>query len=238
MASYKHNKALKAGSNKKEDLEYLATVGISELKLKTRDEYLMLLPKWNELHKPPLSKSRNFTFVQKGRHLAELRKRVEQFVPKYAYIRHDKDDTLKDGVHFHFYIEFPSPRSWSAVATDLQIPVTALQKVLSKRGILEYLTHENDPKKYHYDKDDIVTNMDIKTEIEEPVFDFVAMYKDYKRMRQGKMSDVDFIDRYKIYIVRHSYASQLQIAERIYNASEGTGGTCPPFRVPSSKPPP
>lgn len=191
-----------------------------------------LLFKWNALQSTP-NKVRQFTFVQKSG-IVSLIEKVKQ-MPKWAYIKHDQDIT-EDGIHYHFYIEFPNPRSFVAVANDLEIPVTSLQKVLNKRGILEYLTHENQPEKHHYNRDEIVTNMDFETEVLSQDIDPLTLYLDYKAMRCGEMSDTEFYKKYSMHISRHSISQQLQVAERVYNASSfgQERANLSPFRVPSS----
>lgn len=105
-------------------------------------------------------KRRNYTFAL-TKDNERIIKIVEKY-PKYAYIKHDKDDAE---VHYHYYIEFPSPRSLDAVAKELDIPPNMLEQVYSKKGILQYLTHENAHDKHHYDVSEIKTNMDLITEI-------------------------------------------------------------------------
>lgn len=193
---------------------------------------------WNALHAPKISKCRNFTFVQKSG-INGLTERVKT-CPKWAYIKHDKDIT-SDGIHYHFYVEFPNPRSWSAVANDLLIPVVSLQKVQSKSGILKYLTHENAPDKHHYDQSEIVTNMEFEKEIAPDSLDPWQLYCDYKDLREGRLTAREFYNRYSIYIVRHSFANQLKVAQTVYEHEncdiKENGGTCPPFRVPCSNSP-
>lgn len=104
-------------------------------------------------------KRRNYTFAL-TRDNDRVIKIVEKY-PKYAYIKHDKDDAE---VHYHYYIEFSNPRSLTAVAHELQIPENMIEQVYSKRGILEYLTHENAKGKHHYDPSEIFSNFDVKTE--------------------------------------------------------------------------
>lgn len=189
---------------------------------------------WNAVNAPKLAKRRDFTFVQKS-NIRSIIERVKQ-CPKWAYIKHDKDIT-EDGVHYHFYIVFPNPRSFCSVANDLGIPVTSLQKVLNKRGILEYLTHKNSPDKHQYNDDEVVTNMDFKTEVLPEHPDPWALYCDYASMREGKITPREFYERYSIYIVRHSFSNQLKVAEMVYNnyfvARGRNGGNLSP--VPSSE---
>lgn len=84
---------------------------------------------------------------------------VEGF-PGYAYIKHDKDN---GSVHYHFYVEFPNPRSLHSVAQELGILDNMVEKVRCPEGLLKYLTHSDNKSiqqgKYQYSKDDIVTNL-------------------------------------------------------------------------------
>lgn len=107
-------------------------------------------------------KRRNYTFA-----LTQDNERIQRIVkqyPKYAYICHDKDDAE---VHYHYYVEFLNPRSISALAKELNIPENMIEQVYSKKGILTYLTHDNANDKHHYDKSEIISNFDLKTEVEE-----------------------------------------------------------------------
>lgn len=105
-------------------------------------------------------KRRNYTFAL-TKDNERIIKIVEKY-PKYAYIKHDKDDAE---VHYHYYVEFPNPRSIKNVAQELKIPENMLEQVYNKRGILEYLTHKNELNKHHYDDSEIKTNMDFTEEI-------------------------------------------------------------------------
>lgn len=105
-------------------------------------------------------KRRNYTFAltQDNDRVIEI---VKQY-PKYAYIKHDKDNGTE---HYHYYVEFPNPRSLKSLSLELGIPENMLQQVYNKTGILEYLTHKNESDKHHYDESEIFTNMDLKTEV-------------------------------------------------------------------------
>lgn len=81
---------------------------------------------------------------------------------KYAWIKHDLDDS--DNKHYHYVLLFPNPVSMRSVADDLQIPLPMVEKVISKKGILDYLTHENDSSKHHYPLTDVHANFDIQEE--------------------------------------------------------------------------
>lgn len=192
---------------------------------------------WNTLHAPKIGKVRNFTFVQKSG-IHDLIERVKM-CPKWAYIKHDKDIT-DDGIHYHFYIEFANPRSFNSVANDLGIPVTSLQKVLNKRGILEYLTHKNEANKHHYNDDEVVTNMNVETEIKDTKPDIFQEFQDLLDYKTGKITWKQYLDKYQYTLCDISYFARFKTFDRMTDieTGAGNGGTCPPFRVPSSKPPP
>lgn len=99
---------------------------------------------------------------------------------KYAYICHDKDKNTEHK-HYHYVLLFNSPRSLKAIANDLSLPYTMIEKVYSKRGILDYLTHENDPNKYHYSLNDIHANFDVSEEKEkekgDPELTFIRNFR-------------------------------------------------------------
>lgn len=216
-------KRLKLGSNHKDDLEFLRSLKASDfsgdgvLAGVSNSDLVELLIKWNNLQKTP-NKRRNFTFMEIGKASKISNYLIHTYpssgFPKYAFIKHNKDNS--EHIHFHFYIEYQNPRSFASVANELQIPVTNLQQVFNKTGILEYLTHENDPDKYHYDKSDIVSNFNIQDEIEERQINPLEEYNDYWAMRRGLMSKKEFFDKYKIDIVRHSsFASRVAMYSKM-----------------------
>lgn len=137
---------------------------------------------------------------------------------KYAYICHDKDKTA-ERKHYHYVLLFDNPRSLKSIANDLELPVTMLERVHSKKGILDYLTHENDPNKYHYDLSEIHSNFDIEEEKNSGGgFPFKQFYEDYRQVRFGNMSYGDFIDKYKIYCATLSISGAFSVADRLFAA--------------------
>ena len=74
---------------------------------------------------------------------------------------HDKDlnpDGEVKKPHYHILICFNSPTTYNVVnniCENLKQPIP--KKVLSVKGIYRYLTHEDNPEKYHYNKSDIIT---------------------------------------------------------------------------------
>ncbi len=154
---------------------------------------------WNSLQNTP-NKVRYYTFSLVRDNSVVQRNIKEKYAQsKWAYICHDKD-TSSEHKHYHYVLIFDSPRSFSSVANDLEIPVTMLQKVYSKKGILYYLTHENDSNKHHYDLSEIQANFDIEEEKKkDDGFPFKGFYADYCSLREGSLTVSDFIDKYNTY---------------------------------------
>lgn len=172
-------------------------------------------------------KRRNYTFAL-TRDNERIIKIVEKY-PKFAYIKHDQDE---GETHYHYYIEFNSPRYLSAVASELGIPENMIEQIYSKKGILEYLTHENQPDKHHYSSDDIITNMDFKQETGE--VDLVAEMADFRLVRAGKMTMEEFVLSHKVCFATLSIFSRLRSYQMLAdNEEKGTEGLSP-FRVPCS----
>lgn len=181
------------------------------------------------------TKRRNFTFslkVQETKNIDAIIATVSKF-PKYAYIIHDKDvhtetGELKDD-HYHFYVEFPNPRSFSSLANDLNISTNYIEKVYDKTAILEYLTHENQPDKHHYDRSEIITNMDFDNEIIKRI-DVTTEYKDWLSLMTGKLSAEDWFKKYASDLAKISVYNRLKIYSDMFKARKGLS-TC---RVPCS----
>lgn len=100
--------------------------------------------------------------------------------PGFAYIKHDKDE---GSVHYHFYVEFPNPRSLHAIAQELDVPDNMIEKVRTPQGLLKYLTHTDDKSvkagKHAYSKDEIETNLP------DSAFDYVDASKAYDEIRDA-----------------------------------------------------
>lgn len=182
-------------------------------------------------------KRRNYTFA-----LTKDNERIIRIVekyPKYAYIKHDKDDAE---VHYHYYVEFPSPRSLNAVAKELDIPPNMLEQVYSKKGILQYLTHENAHDKHHYDVSEIQTNMDLITEIQpekqltwEQEKELINILADYE---EGKISYREMCYKIGEFIRTFNLSISFVSLIRLYSSlMRRNGWACQPFRVPCSNTP-
>lgn len=196
-------KRVMSGNTSKEYLEAFQKLNPNEIPYTSLASHgfsrFDILQLWNSLQKTP-NKVRYFTFslVYDNKIVQDNIKKYYEH-EKYAYILHDKD-TSAEHRHFHYVLMFNSPRSFKSVANDLQIPVTMLQKVYSKKGILDYLTHENDPNKHHYSLDEITANFDVDEEKNSgDGFPFKEFFHDYCKLRSGMLDVDDFIDKYSMY---------------------------------------
>ena len=85
---------------------------------------------------------------------------------RYAYILHDRD-TDENGElkkpHYHVYMHFENARLFSAIANAFGIAENNVELVKSKRSLLRYFTHIDNPDKYQYSYKDIVSfNLNIE----------------------------------------------------------------------------
>lgn len=243
MAIKQELKDLKVGKKSATDLAYLQSLTADFFADRQNEE---LLADWNHLQKTP-GKTRIFTFATKrcpeliakyleesfpfNRHPDEEGNYIWDTRPQppyYAYIKHDKDNRDKvvpsdpeSGIHYHFYLEFQNARSYASVATELGIPVTMLQGVkINKKAILQYLTHENDPSKHHYSPEEIHSNFNVVEERQADELDSRQLAIDYYDLRHGRMTYLDFYDKYAIYIVRHSFSQQIKVLESMTTAED------------------
>lgn len=150
-------------------------------------------------------KARKYTFALSNPDQWESAIEYAEGCPAYAYIKHDKDSDASP--HYHFYIEFPNPRSLNAVAEDLNLPPNMIEKVRAPQGLLKYLTHTDDKSvaagKHPYTFEEIHTNLPEssfagpidKRKLWLEITDMVdAYYKgelSYRDLRQRLLSFVD-----------------------------------------------
>ena len=81
----------------------------------------------------------------------------------YKGILHDKDVDDNGEIkkpHYHFVIKLDSSQSNEYLAKTLFIKSNYIQKIISLKGALNYLTHNNSPEKYQYSKDELFGDLD------------------------------------------------------------------------------
>lgn len=223
-------------------LEAFSKLSSSQLHSNSENySYLDVIKLWNSLQSTP-NKVRYFTFsLVKDNKLVQ--KRIKEYYnhAKYAWICHDKD-TSSEHKHYHYVLMFDTPRSFRSIADDLELPVTLLQKVYSKKGILDYLTHENDPNKYHYSLDEITANFDIEEEKKKDGgIDPWQEFCDYKDMITGIIPFKEWFDKYHYVLCDvGSFTQRQQLYHRILESCTGASlssrSECPVPHPRSKKP--
>jgi len=105
---------------------------------------------------------------------------LDQVKPdKWAFILHDKDSGHP---HYHYYLDFDNARDSKTLAKKLDIAENFIEFVkFGKKGILEYLTHQNHPDKYQYESKDIQSNFVLETEIQRRNLNFYEVIKIAKK---------------------------------------------------------
>lgn len=105
------------------------------------------------------AKGRYFALVSYRQDTAGLVQAIEKkrnSVRAYAIIKHDRDEA---DPHHHMVLRTHSTWNCPQVAkwfADDSGQNTFAQIVRDRTGIIDYLTHENEPDKHHYDKSDII----------------------------------------------------------------------------------
>ena len=100
---------------------------------------------------------------------------------KYRYILHDHDEVKP---HFHVVFEVPSPRTLSSLKKELNVPY--LENVRTIKKMLDYLTHQNSPDKFHYSIENSIGDLEILDTSDKEISDILVI--------------MNFIDDYKGYL--------------------------------------
>lgn len=86
---------------------------------------------------------------------------------RYKAILHDRDIT-EDGeikkAHYHYVIKLDSTQTNDWLANTLEIKSNYIQKIISLKGALDYLTHKYSPNKFQYDDVELFGDLSLRTE--------------------------------------------------------------------------
>lgn len=88
---------------------------------------------------------------------------LDYITSNYSYraIYHDKDEGK---THLHIVFLTPSPRSLPSLKKELSVDY--IEFVRTPKKMLEYLTHKNDSKKYHYSYDETFGDLELLNDTE------------------------------------------------------------------------
>lgn len=141
--------------------------------------------------------------------------------PVYFYILHDKDkDSLGNYIkpHLHFVIKGRhNLRVWADI---LQIPEHMIEITRSVSGSVRYLIHKDNPEKYQYSADDVFTNKSsllFKFLADQNSYSFKEFSIDVRRLKSGRMSRVEFEEKYNNDLSRMGKYSQWRIINDLDN---------------------
>lgn len=106
------------------------------------------------------TKNRHWTFIVYPESIKDnwIQVLIETGLPFAISPLHDKDlnadGTIKKP-HYHVILTYDGPTTYKSVNENICqiIGSTIPKRVLSLRGIYRYLTHEDNPEKYHYNRD-------------------------------------------------------------------------------------
>ena len=88
------------------------------------------------------------------------------WIKKYAYIKHDKDDGKVEHIHLMCSMA-PSTTKTKTIMNKFGIRENQIEKIKGTwDDAVDYLTHSNAPNKYQYDSDEVVSNYDWLGELE------------------------------------------------------------------------
>lgn len=116
----------------------------------------------------------------------------------WAYIYHDHDNTDKH-LHILLYDEGGTNLKSHCNRFSSVLPSNFIEKVWSPRAMARYLIHKDNPEKFQYKYEDIVTNGKDKLAnfFREDSGDIVELYKDYCKVQEGSLSISEFLDKYR-----------------------------------------
>nr|CRY95298.1 hypothetical protein [uncultured prokaryote] len=139
---------------------------------------------------------------------------IEDF-PVYFYILHDKDKDASGNYikpHLHFVIK--GRHNLKVWADILQIPEHMIEITRSVSGSVRYLIHKDNPEKYQYSADDVFTNNSSvlhKFLADQNSYSFKEFSIDIRRLKYGRMSRVEFEEKYNNDLSRMGKYSQWRI---------------------------
>ena len=84
----------------------------------------------------------------------------------YAFILHDKDIDNEGNIikpHYHFRVFYKDKKSVSAWAKIFNVKDNNVEILDDKIRAIRYLIHLDSPKKYQYNKEDVISNFDLSS---------------------------------------------------------------------------
>lgn len=146
--------------------------------------------------------------------ISNIKRYIVEF-PFYAYIMHDKDDGK--GLHIHFVFSVSGSRSIKSVCDTLQVSYQDVQICRTPRGSIRYLIHADDTEKFQYNRDSIVSNNSDRVEyyFNSINSSILSIYSDYSAVKCGKISSVEFFEKYQHEFATMPFYQKIKTMEAI-----------------------
>lgn len=135
----------------------------------------------------------------------------------FAYIYHDRDDTEK---HLHILCYDKGGTSLKAHCERFSgvVPSHMICKVFNPRAMARYLIHKDSPEKFQYSENDVCTNNLDKFYgfLEDETRDVLQEFKDFQAVRRGKMTTLEFLEKYRGQMQGLPFQSKISVYHKIY----------------------
>ena len=145
-----------------------------------------------------------------------VKKNISEFF-YYAYIMH-KPDEDDDRLHIHYIVQCNGTRTIKSVASTLGVSGQYIQVTKQPRGANRYLIHLDDPEKEQYSESDVITSNKefYHTFLTDNCrISAVDFYDDLKFLREGKISQKDFVKKYEFHINKLPFYQRIKTLEVI-----------------------
>ena len=97
---------------------------------------------------------------------------IKSYFDSWAYVLHDKDILEESGelkkAHYHWVGSLTNPVSISTIINRLDVPPQSVEYIRKRgkhdmwKGAVRYLIHDNNPEKFQYTVEEVVSNFDIR----------------------------------------------------------------------------
>lgn len=146
---------------------------------------------------------------------------IKEF-PFYAYIIH-KPDSENDSLHLHFLLNIRGTNTIKNIAEILHCDYGDVQICKSHNSYARYMLHLGfDDKTDKYSLSDVVTN-DIdrfSSFISEVHYPISTIYADFCNLRSGRITRVDFIEKYKGELSQLNFYQKVRVFKDIDSVSK------------------
>ena len=160
------------------------------------------------------------TFFCSVTHDLDLAEKMVTVLPDFqswAYIKHDPD-TEQGTPHVHFLVRANGTRYIKQVADKLGIESNYVQVCRKVVAFRRYMLHLDQDEKIKYKLEDVKTNslVDFKSAIiGNKTRDILDLYKDFRRLKNGKLSSYEFIQLNWVELQKMPFYQKIKTLETI-----------------------